>query len=213
MHEIRRHFNKIASSYDYYKEKNWYYYDAIKALLKELIPNVRRKSVLDLGCGTGSILAFLQPKEGIGIDISEEMIKISKKKHPKYEFICDSAETVKIRKKMDYIIAIDIIEHLSSINKTIENISNNSGKDTTIIFSMINPLWEPILLIGERLGLKMPEGPHHRITFDKFNKILSKNDLRMIHKGYRLLIPLKMPLADTINSSFYKFPLIRRLGL
>ncbi len=31
--KIKMHFNKIANDYDFWKKKNWYYYEQIKDLI------------------------------------------------------------------------------------------------------------------------------------------------------------------------------------
>jgi len=64
------HFDKIAKDYDFYKKKNWYYYKNLKRVLLGNIPNTENKSVLEIGCGTGDMISSLNPKYGLGTDIS-----------------------------------------------------------------------------------------------------------------------------------------------
>lgn len=75
----QQHFNAIAIDYDYWKKKNWYYHKKLKELYQSFIP--AQSTVAKIGCGTGDILASLQPRKGLGIDISEEMITYAKKKY------------------------------------------------------------------------------------------------------------------------------------
>ena len=79
MSQVSDHFNDIAEEYDYFKKRNKFYYDNLKSLLKKIIPT--NKIVLEIGCGTGDLLAYLKPKKGYGYDISGEMIKIAKSKY------------------------------------------------------------------------------------------------------------------------------------
>jgi len=69
--DIQSHFDQIAFSYDEYKRRNWYYYQRLKTLLQGLIPPGKR--VLEVGCGTGDVLASLAPSFGVGIDVSKNM--------------------------------------------------------------------------------------------------------------------------------------------
>ena len=48
--------------------------------------------VLDLGCGTGDLLATLRPSKGVGVDFSERMINIASSKYPKLNFITADVE-------------------------------------------------------------------------------------------------------------------------
>jgi len=108
----------------------------------------------------------------------------------------------------------DVIEHLEDIPKTIEAITKISDSNTKIIFTYANPLWEPILLLLEKLSLKMPEGPHYRIPYYKFKKILQKNSLVTIERGWRLLLPANIPfISNFINKVFFHIPLLKRLGM
>jgi len=211
--KIIKHFDRLANSYDNFKERNYYYYDCLKELYYHLIPDVKNKRILEIGCGTGALITHLKPKYGVGIDASKNMIEVARKKNKKIKFEVMSIENIKIKEMFDYILLADVIEHLPNINEAIKNLNKISYKDSIIILSMANPFWEPILLLAEKFGLKMPEGPHYRIGFKKFNKILIKNDFKIIQKGYRLLIPKKIPIIHHLNKFFYKIPFIRGLGL
>src|SRR6266436_176562 len=52
--------------------------------LKFLIPQGAR--VLELGCGTGDLLAALAPSFGVGVDFSEHMIAEARRAYPKLTF-------------------------------------------------------------------------------------------------------------------------------
>jgi ubiquinone/menaquinone biosynthesis C-methylase UbiE len=218
MNQISGHFDKIAKDYDYYKAKKWYYYDNLKKIYKNLIPP--QKKVLDVGCGTGDLLANLEPSYGLGIDISQEMIKIAQLKHknrPNIKFLVGTIGQLissNFFQKFEYIYMADVIEHLEDVSSVVKSVNRIADSDTKIIISMANPLWEPILFILEKLKLKMAEGPHKRIPVKELESILSKNNFKIIEKDYRLILPAFIPfLSDFINRYFYRIPLLRNLGL
>ena len=124
-----------------------------------------------------------------------------------------SADAIVLEEKFDYIFLADVIEHLSDVNEVVRNLNKVSHKDTIIIFSMINSLWEPIFMLAEKLSLKTAEGPHYRMGFKEFKKILEQNNFEIIAKGNRLLVPKKIPLIYQLNNFFYKIPFIKRLGV
>lgn len=209
---VEKHFDIIAKDYDYFKKKNWYYYKNLKALYKQLIS--KQGSVLEIGCGTGDLISTMNARQAFGIDISPEMIKIAKQKHPKIQFEAVTVEDFKTGIIFDYIFLADVIEHLENIPSTIEAINKLCTEDTKIIFTYANPLWEPILMLLEKIGSKMPEGPHYRIPYYKFKKILENNNLQTIERGWRLLLPANIPLISAlINPIFYHIPLLKRLGM
>ena len=51
---------------------------------KTVVPE--NSTILELGCSTGNLIGNLAPSYGIGIDISDEMIKIAKENYPSVEF-------------------------------------------------------------------------------------------------------------------------------
>ena len=211
--EITRHFDEVAQRYDFYKRKNWYYYEALKRLYAQLIPHAHETSILEVGCGTGDILASLHPRHGVGIDVSKEMVRMARAKHKDLDVEVGAAESWKAKEQFDYIILSDVIEHLSDVNQTLKNLASLSTQHTIIIITMANPLWEPLLMLAEKAGMKMPEGPHTRLARKDIEALARQNGLKIVKRGKRLLIPKKIPLLHAINDWFYKIPLIRKLGL
>lgn len=72
-------------------------------------------NALDIGCGcTGRIIDLLLSKGFTpeGVDISEEMIKLAKQKHPQIEFYHQDICEWILPKKYDFITAWDSIWHI-----------------------------------------------------------------------------------------------------
>jgi ubiquinone/menaquinone biosynthesis C-methylase UbiE len=218
MNKIKEHFEAIAGDYDYYKKKSWYYYENLKKLYRELIPE--NSAVLEIGCGTGDLLASISPSIGVGIDVSKRMIELAKKKHLNNKsivFLTGTAGNLKndlSSKHFRYIFMSDVIEHLENVAEVIGDMFQIAKPKTKLIISMANPIWEPVLLLLEKLKMKMPEGPHHRIWGSELEKILKERGFLIGHSGYRQLIPAKIPLiSNFVNANFYRIPLIKSLGL
>lgn len=159
--KVTSHFDVIAPQYDLYKKKNPFYYNAIKRKLKNLIPP--GKKILDFGCGTGKILSHLIPSEGIGYDLSTKMIQIAKRKFKSKRNLAFVTSLNQIPGTFDYILMVDVIEHLAEPRKAFESLKKFMNEDTYLIVSFVDSSWESILLILEKLNLKMPEGPHRRM--------------------------------------------------
>jgi len=78
--------------------------------------------VLDLGCGTGLFLAWLQNYDNIikiGVDISESQVKLAKEYLKDVEIICDDCSKYLSDKdeEFDAIFCIDLLEHLSGLDE------------------------------------------------------------------------------------------------
>ncbi len=205
--KILSHFNNIAKDYDYYKQKNKFYYDNLKTLLRDLIP--KNSNVLEFGCGTGDLIAFLNPTSGVGYDPSVEMIKIAKSKqslplrgkHKDIRFVTELPQN-----KFDYVFMSDVIEHLDNPIKEFKNIKNILNKNGKLIITMANPVWEAILLLGEKVGYKMPEGPHIRIKSKELKVKIEQIGMKVIRHDFKLLMPIYIPfLTNFVNSYLERY--------
>jgi len=208
--DVKVHFEKIAPSYDSYKRKNWYYYKSVKNILARFVP--QNKTVLELGCGTGDILAHLNPYKGVGVDISPKMVALARRKHrgTNMKFIASDITTLRLTAHFDFIIMVDVVEHLGDVKKSFAAIARHMDKNTTLFSSMINPLWEPVFLAAEKLGLKMPEGPHRRIPFSLINTYLTDLGITVIRHDYQVLCPVYIPILTDVLNSFVE-PLLKPL--
>lgn len=84
----KRRLKGLSEHSVFYKEKAAVYEtfskaeDAPERILKALLPKIKNKFVLDIGCGTGKYAQLLAPyiKEYYGVDISASQLSIAKKK-------------------------------------------------------------------------------------------------------------------------------------
>lgn len=206
-----KYFDNLAQQYDYFKKKNWYYYQNVKKLYKQLIPE--QSNVLEVGCGTGDLISFLNAQVAIGIDISSEMIRIARNKYPHIHFEATTIDRFQPDSKLQYIFFSDVIEHLEDIPGTMAALSKICNQDMYVIFSYANPLWNPILLLLEKLSLKMPEGPHYRIPYCKFKSIIQEFGFETIERGWRLIFPAYLAYASEFINNCYPMLGLKRFGL
>ena len=196
---VQKHFDSLAKDYDKWIKKNAYYHDNIKTLVKQIIPPSSK--VLEIGCATGEILAATKPSLGIGIDLSPKIVKIAKEKFSQYTFFCSSIEDFKYNEKFDYIIMIDLIDHVYDIIEVFESVYNLCTPTTKIILSTINPWWEPVLSLMEKVGGKMPEGPHNFLERRYLTKIVEFLDFSISCSGYMLLFPKYIPIFSFLANA------------
>jgi len=210
--EIISYFNAAAKTRDWWRKRNWYYHKELEKFFSFIIP--KDKSVLEIGCGTGDLVAKLKPKIGVGIDISEEMIKIAKQKYPQYEFIVDDVENLNINQKFDYVIMSDLIGHMSDVWLAFRNLKKVTTPSTRVVITYYNYLWQPILTLAESLKLKMKQPYQNWLSLDDIANLLYLNHYEVIKKGSRFLFPAYIPfISGLINKYIAKIPLLRRLCL
>ncbi len=213
MTNAESHFDDIAEDYDYWKKKNYYYHQNLKDLYKSFIP--RGSEVLEIGCGTGDILVSLEPSRGLGIDISKKMIKRAKEKyreHPTVDFECRNIFQASTPFDYEFLVMADVLEHFDAPRLFVAHLARLVKKESALIVSVANPLWEPMLSLAERLHMKMPEGPHTRLSIRENESLFLTSGFSIAEKGYRLLVPRKIPGSDWINARFYQNKVLAPLG-
>lgn len=127
-------FDNIATEYVEYFGDDWEFIEQIKEFAKKFNEN---STIIDLGSGSGYITKYLTDFKlnCIGIDFSEEMIKISKSKYPKLKFIKDdfiNIENYFKEDSIDGLIAIYSLyfipkESFEDLLKSLSKILKNNG--------------------------------------------------------------------------------------
>ena len=207
---IKRHFDSIAGVYDKYKRRNAYYHNKITKLICSTIP--AGKSVLEIGCATGDLLNSVSCATGVGVDISPNMIEIAKKKYPHLKFYVQPAENIRIDDKFDYIIASNLFDYLADIEPVLENIKKLLNVDGKIIITTVNPVWEPVFRIGERLKLRTPDTIRNFITNKDILNLLELHGFKVMKEGLKVFLPKYIPvLSGIINFIIPELPMLRQL--
>jgi ubiquinone/menaquinone biosynthesis C-methylase UbiE len=179
---VTEHFDRLAGEYDAWKEKASYYYDLLADIYRGIIPE--GSSVLEIGCGTGTLLAKVRPALGVGVDISPKMIAIAEARYP-------GPET------FDYVMIPDVIEHLADIPGTFFAVRGVCHPGTRVVLTCVNPLWAPVLHLAERLKMKMPEGDHRWLPKREIVRIARDRGFTLEDFRGRILLPKKIPLLSS----------------
>ena len=190
---IIKHFDKLAAVRESWISKsNGFYSEDIK-IMKEYIPEGSK--ILEVGCGTGHLIAALKPSVGVGIDISAGMIKEGKKKYPNIEFIeADIEEKVSlssINDTFDFIIISDTIGYIGDIETTFNNFHKFSNADTRFIVAYYSPFWEPLLNMAAKFKFKMPELQKVLLTENDISSLLHSSGFETVKKQKKILFPFK----------------------
>lgn len=210
---VEKHFDELADSYDRIKkEKNGYYYQSLIRAVAAVVPPGKR--ILDIGTGTGEILNALAPAQGSGIDLSSAMIQKARKKFPQLRFFAGSYENLDLGDGFDFILLLDVIEHLQSPEKLFSNLKKFCGPGTRIVLTMANPVWEPFLHLLEKLRLKMAEGPHRRISQKKLLQYAAQENFALQAVASFVLLPVDIPFISCfINDWLAKIFLFKKMAL
>jgi SAM-dependent methyltransferase len=206
-------FDHYASSVEQWHRRNSGYHSSLESLVRFYVsPNA---SVLEVGSGTGDLLAAANPKRGLGVDISGEMVRVAQKRHVSLEFRRIAAEHLDLQgEKFDYILLSDLTGFLYDIRLVFERLRQACHPGTRIILNWYSTLWQPILRAAEKLGLKYPQPLLNWTTVEDIANLLNLTDFEVVHSEKHLLFPKRIPLISRfMNRYLAHLPLLRHLDL
>lgn len=172
----------------------------IKYIKENVINNFKLKNkfkplsginILDIGCG-GGLLSEPMSRMGAnvtGIDASDKNIKIAKihakKNKLKINYFCSSPEKLKITKKFDVILNMEIVEHVEDIDFFLKSCSKLLKKNGLMFVATINKTLKSYIfaIVGAEYVLRwLPIGTH------EWEKFVKPEDLKKILMKYNLSI-------------------------
>lgn len=178
--DLKRYYNKekIVNTYDAKR-----FYDTYRKLqhaielevINSAISQLKSPRLLEIAVGTGRVTKNIKGI-GIGIDTSENMLKIAKKSAPKWKFIKMDVMNLKFKKKFNAIISLRLLRHFKKSEREIayKKIYNSLSNNGLLIFDM-------------------PTGRHNKII--EFISLFKKQD-----KIYEADTPVKK-IKDELNKS------------
>jgi len=159
--------------------------------LKDATKPLKKIDILDIGCG-GGLLSEPMQRLGAnvtGIDASTKNIKIAKlhakKNNLDIKYICSSPEKLKIKKKFDVILNMEIIEHVEDVQFFLKSCSKLLKKNGLMFVATINKTFKSYMfaIVGAEYVLRwLPIGTHEWEKFvkpEELKIIMSKNNLTL----------------------------------
>lgn len=219
--QIRSYFDRIATDLDHWNQRNRYYYQDLDRLHGFFIPPGSR--VLEIGCGTGSLLAALDPAVGIGIDFSRSMVEIAQAKYPSLEypqlqFYCLDVETLMPEDlpemQFDFIVLSGVLGHLSDVQQVLANLQAFCHRRTRLILTFHNFLWQPLLRFAEAIAQRRPQPPQSWLSMTDVSNLLQITGYLPLRSSRRFLCPKPIPLiAPFCNRVLAHLPILNHFCL
>lgn len=207
----RQQQSAVAERRPHWHRRNAYYYELLLRALRHAIEPGKR--LLNLRCQTGLFLDGLSPSHGVGVDISPEMINVARRTHPRFTYFEALPEDFSALEKFDYILLCDVGE-IVDIQKTLSQLHSACDRHTRVVIYNYNHLWEPLLKLAERLGLKIPQPEQNWLSEQDLIGFLSLTGFEWLKTYRTALFPKHVPLlSEFANRILAKLPPISRLCL
>jgi len=195
-------FNKLAAEWwnpeGSFKPLHKFNPIRIKYIKENIVKHFKIKSkneplkgidILDVGCG-GGLISVPMRKLGanvVGIDASSKNIDVakiySKKNNLEIKYICSSPEKLKIKKKFDVLLMLEIVEHVNDINLFVKQSTKFLKKNGLMFVATLNKTLKSyaFAIIGAEYILNwLPIGTHD------WEKFVKPDNLVNITKNYQL---------------------------
>ncbi|MCH5166993.1 MAG: class I SAM-dependent methyltransferase [Erysipelotrichales bacterium] len=117
-----------------------------KPMMKSMIPNLKDKKILMLGCGTGEESKLLETfgadKENlVGLDLSKESINIARESYPEVEFVVGDMSILPFEDStFDFVYSSLAIHYSATPDTVYKEVYRVLKKDGLFLFSLVHPI-------------------------------------------------------------------------
>ena len=186
--KVRAHFDaddsRLTSAARSYRRLLIHYYNL-------LIPP--DASILEIGCGEGTLLAGLTARRKTGVDLSEKQLERARHAVPDGEFHCQAGELLDLDEKFDVIILSETLNASADVQQLLERLASVATAETRLILNFHNNLWRPIFALARWLGMR-PEPPADSwLSSADVANLLEISRWETIKTSSRILWPLATP--------------------
>jgi len=114
----------------------------------------------------------------------------------------------------DYVIATDVLGYVNDIEGFMREASRLIKSDGRIIITQYNALWEPILRLASKLGLRMPSIEQNWLSMADLRNFAYIAGLEVVKSGSKMIMPKYVPLLSAFLNKIIAniFP-FSRLGI
>jgi SAM-dependent methyltransferase len=200
----RRHWDDIARRYERGRGWGGYYHRRLAEVYGFLIPPGQR--VLEVGCGTGDLLAAMKPSVGLGIDFSGEMISRARQHHPQLQFVEADAHDFALEGggegTFDAIIVSDLVNDLWDVQQLFERLRSLVHPRTRLVLNTYSRLWEWPLSAAEKMGAAHPTLNQNWLTVPDIANLLYLAGFETMRTWREVLWPARTPGIDALCNKF-----------
>jgi 2-polyprenyl-3-methyl-5-hydroxy-6-metoxy-1,4-benzoquinol methylase len=167
----------------------------------------RDASVLEVGVGSGKLLASLPNQVRWGIDALPEAVEHARQLDSTLRLSVADAASVDLGRQFDAIICDRLCHSVQDIQRMLENLSRHLTPNGRIFLTAFNFLWAVPLAVGEQLGFNEASPPQNWLSASDLQNLFALTDLESIGFDDRLLVPAHVPfVSDWINRYGARLP-------
>jgi SAM-dependent methyltransferase len=216
--EVRRFYEDHHEGIARARRARAYFYGYLTRVLRTRVPPGQR--ILDIGCGSGELLAALAPSEAVGVDLSAKAVAAARAAHPgpQFEFIegdgTDPRLLAGLKGPFDVILLVNVVTHLSDVQSALESLQALCHRRTRVVIYSYSRLWQPALRLAELLRLKYRQPPEAWLPPEEIALMLELADFETIRRDAHVVMPVHVPLlSDLVNRYLGHLPVVQAFSL
>jgi SAM-dependent methyltransferase len=198
--ETAEFFDDFALGEPRWRRRNRTYYRLLESVCRFLIPE--GASVLEVGTGSGDLLAALRPSRALGVDVSPQMVELARSRHPEVEFVVEAGERFRTDERFDYVLLSDLVLFTFDLQALLHNIRAMTHDRSRVVIHSYSQLWRPLIALLELLRLKPRKPIRNWVTPGDVRNLLELADFEVISTSRRILFPARVPLLSTFLNGF-----------
>jgi ubiquinone/menaquinone biosynthesis C-methylase UbiE len=203
LHSVATFFDAFSLVEQRWRRRNSTYHRLIESMHRFLIP--RGKRVLELGSGSGDLLAALGAERALGVDVSAGMTALARERHPELEFVNAAAEDFVCDQTFDYVVLSDLVPFAYDIQAILANVAAMTHPRSRIVIHSYSQLWRPVIGLAETLRLKERKPIQNWVTPEDLRNLLDLAGFEIVTVSRRILFPKKVPLLSAFLNGFVAY--------
>jgi SAM-dependent methyltransferase len=194
------HWDRVARSTESHRGASGYYHRRLGEIYRQIVAPGQR--VLEIGCGRGDLLAFVEPRFGVGIDFSHAALLKARSRHPRLHFLQADAHALPIDTAFDVIILSDLINDLWDVQAVLEIIRPLCTARTRIVMNFFSKLWELPLRLARKLRLAAPVLEQNWLANEDVSNLLLLAGFEPIRRWHEIIWPVRTWGIDAMMNRF-----------
>jgi SAM-dependent methyltransferase len=208
----REYFRKAAFENPAHPQARDYLERDLRETLRRLVPP--DASVLDVGCGTGEILAALPNRERVGIAALPEVAAEARRRYPDLTVADGGIDSLQAGRTFDAVICNRLSHSVADIRELLASLRERVSERGRVYLVAYNYLWEVPTRLAEVAGFKLPAPTSNWISHSDFENLFEITGLESVRFEDRMILPADVPgLAPLLNRYVGKLPGCERLSM
>ena len=197
---LARSFDAFAREDERWRRRNRGYHRLVENVFRFHVPPGRK--ILEIGCGSGSLLAALEPSHGVGIDVSSKMVELARANQPGLRFIRSAGENLDLGETFDVIVLSDVVPYVSDLIALFDRARRHCSPETRLILHSYSRLWRPVIRLAEALHLKPRKPIRNWVNADDIRNLMDLTGFEVVAETRRILFPKHIPLLSLFLNGF-----------